>query len=110
MAPTPIPIGGAQALTMDLPIREDFTEVFSELGEVLIVHSILGLHTQDYSAGKFSLTADQCLLVKDGRVQGKVQAVISGDFFAALASKETIFSKFSYEETPACCFKAHVSQ
>lgn len=110
MEPTPIPVGGAQGLILDVPLAGNSDEVLSALGECLIVHSILGLHTQDYSSGRFSLTADQCLLVREGKTQGKVRTVIAGDFLGALSAAETFFVKFPGEETPACCFKAYVSQ
>lgn len=106
MDPTPLPVAGGQGLLIDAPRRGNLAEVLPELGDCLLVHSVLGLHTQDYSSGKFSLTADQSLLVRKGQVEGKVEAVLSGDFFQALAAKTTVFTAFPREETPAFCFKA----
>ena len=91
MAPTPVPIAGGHGLVIDLPHRENFESFLGELKECLIVYSVLGLHTQDYSAGKFSLAADQSLLVKKGQIQGKVETVIAGDFWQVLAGKTRSF-------------------
>jgi PmbA protein len=110
MAPTPVPIAGGHGLVIDLPHRENFESFLGELKECLIVYSVLGLHTQDYSAGKFSLAADQSLLVKKGQIQGKVETVIAGDFWQVLAGKDTVFLDYPREETPAVCFRAHVAQ
>lgn len=110
MEPTPLPVAGGQGLLIDVPRRENLEDVIGELENCLIVYSVLGLHTQDYSAGKFSLTADQSLLVQKGRVQGKVEAVIAGDFWQVLTGQATVFSVFPREETPAVCFQAYVAQ
>lgn len=110
MAPTPVPVAGGHGLVIDLPHRKDFESFLGELEDCLIVYSVLGLHTQDYSAGKFSLAADQSLLVQKGRIQGKVETVIAGDFWQVLAGEETVFLAYPREETPAVCFKAHVAQ
>lgn len=109
MDPTPLPVAGAQGLIIDVPRRGNWDEVLPELGDCLVVHSVLGLHTQDYSSGQFSLTADQGLLVCKGRVEGKVETVLSGDFFQALAAGTTVFVDFPREESPAICFKAQAT-
>ena len=109
MQPTPIPVGGADGLIIDVDRQGGLEQVKHTMGEVLIVHSILGLHTQDYSTGRFSLTADQCLLVRNGEVQGKVRTVIAGDFVGALRAEDTVFATYPYEENPACCFRAFVT-
>jgi PmbA protein len=110
MEPTAIPVAGGYGLVIDLPQRESFDGFLGELEEGLIVYSVLGLHTQDYSAGKFSLVADQSLLVRKGQIQGKVETVIAGDFWQVLASEDTVFLDYPREETPAVCFRAHVAQ
>ncbi|HHU50828.1 MAG TPA: hypothetical protein GXZ36_03265 [Firmicutes bacterium] len=109
MKPTPIPVGGAGGLIIEANLQGGLDETLRTMGEVLIVHSILGLHTQDYSSGRFSLTADQCLLVKNGEVKGKTRTVIAGDFMGALRAKDTVFVTYPHEENPACCFRAYVT-
>jgi PmbA protein len=84
-------------------------EVIQELDDGLIIYSLLGLHTQDYSSGKFSLKADQCLLVKNGEIRGKVEALIVGNFLEGLKADDSIFARATQEENPAFCMKVHVS-
>lgn len=110
MEPTPVPVAGGHGLVIDLPHRRGFEEFLGELEDCLIVYSVLGLHTQDYSAGKFSLAADQSLLVQKGRIQGKVETVLAGDFWQILAREDTVFLDYPREEAPAVCFTAHVAQ
>ena len=110
MHPTPVPVGGAQGLIIGSKPRKSVDEIYQSLDEALVVHSILGLHTQDYASGKFSLTADQCLLVKEGGIRGKTQTVIAGDFLHSLNREDSIFIHYPPDETPAYCFKAYVSR
>ena len=100
MAPTPLPLGGRGFFltsTEAIPAWDDLVKG-TERG--LIVYSVLGLHTQDASSGRFSLTADQCLLVEQGEIKGKVKAVINGDFLGALAAEETELAKVVGEDNP----------
>lgn len=108
MEPTPIPVGGGHGLLVSVPDLKDLNEVIKGLERGLIIYSVLGLHTQDYSSGKFSLKADQCLLIEKGEIKGKVGAVIAGDFLTGLNASDGIFAKFIQEDNPAFCMKAHV--
>jgi PmbA protein len=106
MKPTPIPVGGGRGLLVIVPDLMDLNTVIKKLDRGLIVHSVLGLHTQDFSSGKFSLKADQCLLIEKGKIKGKVEAVIAGDFLTGLNASDSIFAKFLQEENPAFCMRA----
>lgn len=104
MAPTPLPSGmffftGGQALP-------DEDQMLKTVERALIVHSVLGMHTQDSSSGQFSLTADQCLLVEAGRIKGKVKAVINGDFLAALNREDSRLYRVAGEDNPGMVFTA----
>jgi PmbA protein len=108
MLATPIPIGGG--LFLKAPMAAAVEDLYKAAGDCLIVHSILGLHTQDFSSGDFSLTADQCLWVSGGVIQGKVKAVIAGNFFQALNARDTKFAYSPWDDNPACLLLADVSR
>lgn len=104
MAPTPMPSGGFFFTSrQDLP---DEAQLLKTMDRALIVHSVLGMHTQDSSSGQFSLTADQCLLVEAGIIKGKVKAVINGDFLAALNREDSGLYRVAGEDNPGLVFTA----
>ena len=88
---------------------DPWNELLKKIELGLIVYSVLGLHTQDASSGKFSLTADQCLLVRNGEVAGKVKAVINGDFLGALKKESSQFSSVAGEDNPGFLFIANAA-
>lgn len=58
----------------------------------LIVHQMLGLHTQDSARGSFSLTVAQGLVVEGGKAVGRAKAIIAGNFLEALREGVTFAS------------------
>lgn len=108
MTATPIPVGGG--LLIKAPMMDSIADLYRKAGDCLIIHSILGLHTQDYSSGDFSLTADQCLWMEGGEARGKVKAVISGNFLRALVDPATLFAYSPWDDNPACLFMADVTR
>jgi PmbA protein len=106
MKPTPIPAGNG--LLLRIPAVGNMEDLYRSVENCLIVHSILGLHTQDYSSGDFSLSADQCLWVEKGEVKGKVKAVIAGNFFRALQSTDTAFAYTEKDDNPSMLFPVDV--
>ena len=107
--PTPLPLGGRGFFLKPEGSMPTFEELISKTDLGLIVYSVLGLHTQDASSGNFSLTADQCLLVKNGMIAGKVKAAINGNFLNSLAEKTTEFATVQGEDNPACLFLANAN-
>jgi PmbA protein len=105
MEPTAIPAGGFFIRT-SRPM-ESWDQLIKGTARGLIVYSVLGLHTQDASSGLFSLTADQCLMVEDGKITGKVKAVVNGDFLGSLASRESCFCQVEGEDNPGYVFTAN---
>ncbi|HEX3045213.1 MAG TPA: metallopeptidase TldD-related protein [Bacillota bacterium] len=105
--PTPIPNGGKGFFLKSASSAGTWEQLISETENALIVYSILGLHTQDSSSGVFSLTADQCLLVKNGKVQGKTKAVINGDFLGSLCQSASKFGFMEGEDNPGYAFWAN---
>lgn len=106
MKPTPMPSGGRGFFLKTCQPLPSWDELVAGTESGLIVYSVLGLHTQDFSTGNFSLTADQCLLVRNGEIVGKVKAVINGDFLGSLLSPQSRLGSFPGEDNPGYSFIA----
>ena len=90
LPPTPMPRGGS---SFWLPRPASDVEVLvGGLERGLIVHQMLGLHTQDSARGSFSLTVVQGLVVEHGRPLGRAKAIIAGNFLEALREGVTFAS------------------
>jgi PmbA protein len=106
MPPTPVAAGGRGFFIRSRTPLSDWDTLIRESERALIVHSVLGLHTQDSSSGSFSLTADQCLLVENGVVLGKAKAVINGDFLGSLSQESSRLGRVEGEDNPGYAFLA----
>ena len=69
-----------------------------------IVLSVLGIHTQDFTSGDFSLAAPQTLAIGPRGVEGRRRATISGNVFDRLRSPELRLVHFPGEHTPGLLF------
>jgi PmbA protein len=65
-----------------------------------LVLSVLGVHTQDFTSGDFSLSAPQTLAVGPKALAGRFRATISGNVFALLNSPEMALVRFPGEHSP----------
>jgi PmbA protein len=90
MAATPLP-RGSSSFALPAPTRGAQAAI-AALDHGLIVHGLLGLHTQDSARGSFSVTVGQGLVVEKGVVVGRAKAIIAGNFFEALAQTPTFLS------------------
>lgn len=107
MPPTSALAGGGGFFftsSQELPTWE---QLLAETERALIIYSVLGMHTQDATTGNFSLTADQCLLVENGQIRGKVKAVINGDFLAGLNREDSRLCRVEGEDNPGFAFTAN---
>ncbi len=109
MPPTPLPAGGRGVFLQTGSPTLYWDELIRTVDRGLIVLSILGLHTQDSSSGSFSLTADQGLLIEDGKIIGKTKAVINGDFLNSLTLKDSQFGIAEGEDNPGYLMMATAS-
>ncbi len=109
LPPTPLPAGGRGIFLETGSKTLLWDDLIKTVDRGLIVLSVLGLHTQDSSSGSFSLTADQGLLVEDGRVIGKTKAVINGDFLKSLTLNDSQFGKVENEDNPGYLMMANAS-
>jgi PmbA protein len=65
-----------------------------------LVLSVLGVHTQDFTSGDFSLSAPQTLALGPSGLEGRLRATISGNVFALLRAPELALVRFPGEHTP----------
>ena len=65
-----------------------------------IVLSVLGVHTQDFTSGDFSLSAPQTLAVGPNGPAGRFRATISGNLFVLLRSPGMALVRFPGEHAP----------
>jgi PmbA protein len=65
-----------------------------------LVLSVLGVHTQDFTSGDFSLSAPQTLAVGPSGLEGRLRATISGNVFELLRAPELALVRFPGEHTP----------
>lgn len=107
LKPTAAVVGGRGFFLSGSYPRRDWDDLIKETERGLIVYSVLGMHTQDSIAGRFSVTADQCLLVEDGELKGKVKAVLNGDFLESLTKEENLFCRMAGEDNPGFIFTAN---
>jgi len=65
-----------------------------------LVLNVLGVHTQDFTSGDFSLAAPQALAIDAGTAAGRLRATISGNLFDLLRSGDLALVRFPGEHTP----------
>ncbi|MGE5557159.1 MAG: metallopeptidase TldD-related protein [Bacillota bacterium] len=103
LPPTPQPSNGS-GFFLDAERKEDYRAMLAGFDQAVLVFSVLGLHTQDYTSGKFSLTADQCLGLERGEITGRVKMVITGNIFEIFNRDDTRFAVVEGEDNPALAF------
>jgi PmbA protein len=102
--PTP---GGA---ALFLPLEAStFADLIGSVEEGLLVHQVLGMHTQDATSGAYSLTAQQTLTIRDGRLGGRVKATIAGNFLEDLQDPDTAFGWDPHEPNPGMRIRSKIS-
>jgi PmbA protein len=77
----------------------DAAAIAEAAGGVLVL-SVLGVHTQDFSSGDFSLSAPQSLALGASGIEGRIKGTISGNLFEILRAPETALVRFAGEHTP----------
>jgi PmbA protein len=65
-----------------------------------LVLSVLGVHTQDFTSGDFSLSAPQTLAIGDRASRDACRATISGNLFEIFRSPDLALVRFPGEHTP----------
>jgi PmbA protein len=77
-----------------------YDEALASAAGGALVLSVLGVHTQDFTSGDFSLSAPQTLAIGPSGLEGRLRATISGNVFELLRAPELALVRFPGEHTP----------
>lgn len=99
MAPTSVP-SAMDTLFLEGPPPMAFDDAIASASGGALVLSVLGVHTQDFTSGDFSLSAPQTLAIGPSGLAGRLRATISGNLFELLRSPDLAFVRFPGEHTP----------
>jgi len=99
LPPTTVP-GGMDTLFLEGPEPVTYDEALASAAGGALVLNVLGVHTQDFSSGDFSLSAPQSLAIGPSGIEGRVRGTISGNVFELLRSPDLTLVGFPGEHTP----------
>jgi len=99
LAPTSNP-SSMDTLFFEGPPSISYDDALASADGGALVLSVLGVHTQDFSSGDFSLSAPQTLAIGPDGLEGRLRATISGNVFELLRSPELSLVRFPGEHTP----------
>jgi predicted Zn-dependent protease len=96
--PTPVPAGspGAVVETLGEPVET----VRQEIGEGLELSTVLGLHGQDPTAGRYSLVSPQARVLRSGQPLGRARVLLAGSFLEHLLDPRTRFVRYPWGMNP----------
>ncbi|NWJ95691.1 MAG: hypothetical protein HXX20_07910 [Chloroflexi bacterium] len=97
----PPTLSGGSFIEIDEPEKTSLEDLIKRVDKGLLVYSLLGMHTQDGTSGRYSVGAPRTLVVEGGELKGKVKATLSGNFFDNLKDERTAFAWDPYEDNPA---------
>lgn len=99
LAPTAYP-AAMDTLFLEGPPPVSYEDALAAAAGGALVLSVLGVHTQDFTSGDFSLSAPQTLAVSSSGLLGRSRATISGNVFELLRSPDLVLVRFPGEHTP----------
>lgn len=99
------PPGGEHSVHIAAGAALDEAEAVASVEDGLLVLSVLGLHTQDRTSGAYSLSAPQSLLIRSGKIMGRVKATLSGNFFDHMRADELRLVRFAGQHSPGFAFR-----
>lgn len=97
--PTAIP-SAMDTLFLTGPPPISFSDALAAAEGGALVLSVLGVHTQDFTSGDFSLSAPQTLAIGPSGFAGRLRATISGNVFGLLLGENLALVRFPGEHTP----------
>lgn len=107
--PPNTPPGSEWSVHIEGPPEVGAEHLVEHQADAVLVLSVLGLHTQDRTNGKYSLSASQALLIRDGEIQGKVKAALHGDFFGHLRDGALRMVRFAGQHSPGFAYPGSVA-
>ncbi|HJQ98204.1 MAG TPA: metallopeptidase TldD-related protein [Candidatus Polarisedimenticolaceae bacterium] len=100
LSPTPAP-SAIDTVFFEGPAPLPYAAAAAEAAGGALVLGVLGVHTQDFTSGDFSMSAPQTLAMgAGGRFEGRLRSTISGNVFALLRSPALRLVAFPGEHTP----------
>jgi PmbA protein len=108
LPPAPLP-GSVEGLAFRLDSEVDRDGALAAGSPRVLVHSVLGLHTQDTVRGEYSVLAPQGVLYRDGEALGRVTSTLNGSFFENLTSEALRLVRFPGFSCPGLLFTAVLS-
>jgi PmbA protein len=100
LSPTPAP-SAIDTVFLEGPAPLPYEDAAADAAGGALVLGVLGVHTQDFTSGDFSMSAPQTLaLGEGGTFLGRLRATISGNLFALLRSQDLRIVSFPGEHTP----------
>lgn len=99
---------GTSGLYLKSTQETPWEELLAGIEDGILILSVLGMHTQNSVSGEYSLSAPQSLRIQNGKIVGKRDVKLSGNFFKDLASAETRFGKGEIETKPYLVVKTGV--
>lgn len=97
--PTGLPYG-TSGLYLESTREAAWEDVLSGIDDGILILSVLGMHTQNSVSGEYSLSAPQSLRILDGKIVGKRDVKLSGNFFKDLGAPVTLLAKSEIETKP----------
>jgi PmbA protein len=79
------------------------------LDDAILVLSVLGLHTQDRSSGNYSLSTSQAVLLRNGELQGRVKATLTGNMFEQLRDNALQLVRFPGQHSPGFALPLNIT-
>lgn len=98
-SPTGVP-AGSSGMYLQGAQEHPWEEVLREIKDGVLILSVLGMHTQNSASGDYSLSAPQSLRIIDGKIVGKRDVKIQGNFFKDLASEKTRLGRTQIDSKP----------
>ncbi|AFM01755.1 putative Zn-dependent protease-like protein [Desulfitobacterium dehalogenans ATCC 51507] len=99
---------GTSGLYLKSSREKPWGEVLDRIDDGILILSVLGMHTQNSVSGDYSLSAPQSLRIREGKIVGKRDVKLNGNFFKDLACAETILGKAEIELKPYLVVKTGV--
>lgn len=109
LPPTPVPGGSPGLLVRGAEPERERAECMADLGSGLLVHSVMGMHTQDAVRGRYSLVAPAARVVREGSLGGRCKAILAGSFFEHLLDERTALVRFPWGVNPGMLIWTHVT-
>jgi len=97
--PTAIPQGMA-GLYLKHKAEVPWVKALQGVEDGVLVLTVLGLHTQEAVSGSYSLSAPHSLRILKGRIVGKTDVKLTGNFFADLAAPTTMTAQSDLDTFP----------